>query len=77
MDSIFLCKLDNVREWREEYPVSLMLHEDSNRVAIQAINAGGHDSVEVDLVDLLEWLYDQGFIPHYRGDMVEAYCRIG
>lgn len=46
--------LTGVREYCEEYPVTLRVN--SGRLVIVATNEGGHNSTEVDLRDLLNWL---------------------
>lgn len=56
-------KMVGVREYCEEYPVELSdgtntgVYDDyTDRYVIRAINEGGHNSVEIDLIDLLTWL---------------------
>ena len=47
--------MQGVREYTEEYPVEL-IRTDLGRVVIQALNEGGYNITQVDLVDLLDWI---------------------
>lgn len=47
--------MEGVREYCEEMDVKLRT-SDNGRLVIVALNEGGHNSTEVDLLDLLEWL---------------------
>jgi hypothetical protein len=45
-----------VSEYAEGYPVQLETRQ--GRLAVLAINQGGHDGTAVDLVELLAWVKD-------------------
>ena len=47
--------LPGVREWMEHDPVELWINR-AGRLVIKAWNEAGHNSTEVDVFDLLEWL---------------------
>ena len=60
-------ELEGVREYCEEYPVllkqnttthSFVLDKDVliDRPVLVGVNEGGYNSVEIDLLDLIEWL---------------------
>lgn len=51
-----ICELAGVREYTEEYSVSLWRDEERGRVVIRAYNEGRNNFVEIDLWDLVEWL---------------------
>ena len=51
-----ICKMEGVRGSDRGFPVQLVRTEDSGRLAIRGINEGGFSCVDVDLIDLLEWL---------------------
>jgi hypothetical protein len=46
--------MEGVREYCEE--MTVRLRKTNGRLVIEARNEGGHNSTEVDLVDLLDWL---------------------
>lgn len=48
--------MKGVREYCEENKVTLTETKGAKRLVIQAINQGGYDSTEVDLLDLISWL---------------------
>ena len=62
-------RLDGVTEYCEEMPVELAettgtyvygvpdeLRPERGRIVIRAMNEGGHNSTEVDLLELIAWL---------------------
>lgn len=49
-------EMENVREYAEEMPVSLIKHEDNGRLVVLALNESGHNCTYVDLDDLLQWV---------------------
>lgn len=46
--------MEGVREYCEEMEVRLL--KCNGRYVIKALNEGGHNSTEVDLLDLINWL---------------------
>jgi hypothetical protein len=48
--------LYKVREYSEGYDVELGVEEDNGREVIIAVNEGGHNITQVDLLDLIAWL---------------------
>lgn len=61
-------ELTGVHEYVEGYPVTLKRttrEECSGRLVIEAINQGGFDSVQIDLLELLSW------IKRHRPELVE------
>lgn len=50
-----IASLPDVREWNEHLPVELWVNR-ANRLVLRAYNEDGHNSTEVDVVDLLAWL---------------------
>jgi len=48
--------MDGVREYCEEMPVEIVISEHTERSVIRAYNEGGFNRVEIDLIDLLNWL---------------------
>jgi hypothetical protein len=46
--------MDGVREYCEGYAVRLSVED--GRLTVQASNEGGHNSTEVDLLDVIGWL---------------------
>ena len=61
---IIKIEMEGVREYAEYMPVRLIKrhpcymehYESEQRWVIDAVNEGGHNGTEVDLVDLLRWL---------------------
>lgn len=66
--------MNNIREYCEEYPVDIEISDDveqhGGRWVITATNEGGHNSTQVDLVDVLNYvkitgmqkLFDMGLL---------------
>jgi hypothetical protein len=52
--------MEGVREYSESYDVALLLAESGDgslpREVVIGWNEGGHNTVEIDLIDLLNWL---------------------
>ena len=44
----------NIREYVEREPVEIK--EKDGRLVIEALNEGGHNGTEVDLMDVIEWV---------------------
>jgi len=44
----------DIREYVESEPVEIK--EKDGRLVIEALNEGGHNGTEVDLVDVIEWV---------------------
>jgi hypothetical protein len=44
----------NIREYVEREPVEIK--EKGGRLIIEALNEGGHNGTEVDLMDVIEWV---------------------
>lgn len=47
--------LPDVREWNDGMPVELWINR-SGRLVLRSYNEDGHNSTEVDVLDLLDWL---------------------
>jgi len=45
----------NIREYAEEYPVTIEMNEDNDRLVIKARNQGGYDCVFIDLMDVIKF----------------------
>ena len=50
-----IAALPTVREWNEGMPVELWLNK-GGRTVLRAYNEDGHNSTEIDVFDLLDWL---------------------
>jgi hypothetical protein len=50
------CVLEGVREYAEGYPVELRRNTRTGRLLVTAYNEGHHNSTEIDLLDLIDWL---------------------
>lgn len=48
-------KMDGVSEYAEGYDVELLLN-DEGILVIRALNEGGYNCTEVDLIQLINWL---------------------
>jgi len=48
--------LIGVTEYCEEMAVSITETPDAERLVVRALNEGGHNSTEVDLLQLIAWL---------------------
>ena len=48
----------NIREYADEYPVKITSREveGKERLVIDALNEGGYNGTEVDLLDVLKWV---------------------
>ena len=46
--------MSNVREYAEGYPV--VLNDERDRLTISALNEGGHNCTEVDLLEVIAWV---------------------
>lgn len=55
-----ICRMDGVREYAEGFPVELVLDGETRRLAIRALNEGGHNVTLIDVFDLLGWLGKNG-----------------
>lgn len=51
-----ISKMDGVREYAEGFPVELVWNDELGRAVIVGINQDGYDGVEIDLLDLVQWL---------------------
>ena len=47
-------EMSNVREYAEGYPV--VLNDERDRLTISALNEGGHNCTEVDLLEVIAWV---------------------
>lgn len=50
-----IATLATVREWVEDMPVELWVNR-GGRLVLRAYNECGHNSTEIDVFDLLDWL---------------------
>jgi len=48
--------LEGVREYAEGYPVCIRRREEDGRWVVEALNEGGLNGVEIDLLDLVDGL---------------------
>lgn len=60
--------MEGVREYNEELPVELW--RVNGRLVVRALNEGGNNGTEVDLLDLVEWLRTE--LTGYEGLLIEA-----
>ena len=51
-----ICIMDGVREHDEGFPVELWRDQETGRLAVVARNEGSHNSISLDLMDLVAWL---------------------
>ena len=56
-----ICDLNDVRGGDTGFPVSLICEENSKRLMLRGINEGGFACVDIDLLDVVEWLH--GIVP--------------
>lgn len=62
-------KMDGVREYAEGYPVELRRDDRNGRLVVRALNEGGYNLTDVDLLDLLQWV--KAHHPHLLVDRTD------
>ena len=45
-----------IREYSEEMRVEILFSEEHKRWIVKALNEGGYNWTQVDLIDLIEWI---------------------
>lgn len=53
-----ICDMEGVREYCEGFPVELGLDDETGRLIIRATNEGGANCTDIDLDDLIMWLFN-------------------
>ena len=51
-----MTEMTGVREYAEEYAVEVKYDRSNERYVVFALNEGGHNSVSIDLLDMMDWL---------------------
>jgi len=49
--------MENVRGGDTGFPVELWVDDDDGRLVVRGINEGGFGCVDIDLLDLLRWVF--------------------
>lgn len=52
-----ICEMSGIRGGDTGFPVSLICDQDSNRLMLRGINEGGYGCVDIDLLDVVNWLH--------------------
>jgi hypothetical protein len=53
-----ICDLKGVRGGDTDFPVQLWVEEETDRLVIRGINEGGFSCVDIDLLDLIRWIFE-------------------
>lgn len=48
---------NGIRGGDDGFPVTIVFDPDTNRLMLRAVNEGGFACIEIDLLDVIEWLH--------------------